>query len=67
MKARKANAIEALAISVKSSFPQLDCQSSTRVAADDAEDIRRYARTCPSQQILMSPTFKKEFEAKNMN
>lgn len=48
MKARKAIAIEALAISVNSSFPQFDCQSSTRVAADDADDIRRYARTCPS-------------------
>lgn len=46
MKARKANAIEALAISVNSSFPQFDCQSSTLVAADDADDIKRYAKTC---------------------
>jgi hypothetical protein len=48
IKARKANATEALAISVNSSFPQFDCQSSTRVAADDADDIRRYARTYQS-------------------
>lgn len=34
---------DALAISVNSSFPQFDCQSSTRVAADEDADIRRYA------------------------
>jgi len=47
-KARKAIPIEAVAISVNSSFPQFNIQSSTRVAADDDDDIRRYARTCTS-------------------
>lgn len=47
-KARKAIPIEAVAISVNSSFPQFDTQSSTRVAADDDADIRRYARTYTS-------------------
>ena len=32
---------DALAISVNLSFPQLDSQSSTRVAADDDADMRR--------------------------
>jgi len=40
-KARKDIPIEAVAISVNSSFPQFDIQSSTRVAADDDADIRR--------------------------
>ena len=51
-KARKDIPIDALAISVNSSFPQFDCQSSTRVAADDDADIRRYARTCQLKQGL---------------
>jgi hypothetical protein len=40
-KARKAIPTDALAISVNSSFPQFDCQSSTRVAADEDADMRR--------------------------
>lgn len=56
IKARKAIATEALAIFVNSSFPQLDCQSSTRVAADEAADIRRYASICHlRQQSKFSP------------
>ena len=47
-KAKKAIIIEALAISVNSSFPQFDCQSSTLVAAQDDADTKRYARTCPA-------------------
>lgn len=49
MKARNAIPTEALAISVNLSFPQFDCQSSTRVAADEDADIRRYAKTCQSE------------------
>lgn len=45
-KAKNAIATEALAIIVNSSFPQLDCQSSTRVAAADEADINRYASIC---------------------
>lgn len=48
-KARKAKndmAIDALAIIVNSSAPQLEIQSSTLVAAEDDADIRRYARIC---------------------
>jgi len=37
---------EAVAISVNSSLPQLDCQSSTRVAAEEDADTRRYASIC---------------------
>ena len=37
---------ETVAIFVNSSLPQLDCQSSTRVADDDAADTRRYASIC---------------------
>lgn len=40
-KARKAIPTDALAIIVNSSFPQLDCQSSTRLAADEDADMRR--------------------------
>lgn len=47
-KARKAIATETVAISVNSSFPQFDCQSSTRVAAEDDADIKRYATTYSS-------------------
>jgi hypothetical protein len=47
-KARKDIPIETVAISVNSSFPQFDCQSSTRVAAEDDADIRRYATTYTS-------------------
>lgn len=49
-KARKAMLTEAVAISVNSSFPQFDCQSSTRVAADDDAEMRRYASTCKVNQ-----------------
>lgn len=35
-----------MAISVKSSFPQFDTQSSTLVAAEDDADIKRYANIC---------------------
>lgn len=41
---------EAVAISVNSSFPQFDCQSSTLVAADDDAEMRRYASTCKLKQ-----------------
>jgi hypothetical protein len=44
-KARKDIAIEALAISVNSSFPQFETQSSTRVTAAVEADISRYAST----------------------
>lgn len=44
--ARKDILTDAVAISVNLSFPQLDCQSSTRVAADEDDDMRRYASTC---------------------
>lgn len=44
-KAKKDIAIEALAISVKSSFPQFETQSSTRVTAAVDADISRYAST----------------------
>jgi hypothetical protein len=47
-KARKDIPTETVAISVNSSFPQFDCQSSTRVAAEDDADIRRYATTYTS-------------------
>lgn len=40
-KARKDIHTDALAISGNLSLPQLDCQSSTRVAADDDAEIRR--------------------------
>uniref|UniRef100_M0ZIE7 UPF0497 membrane protein n=1 Tax=Solanum tuberosum TaxID=4113 RepID=M0ZIE7_SOLTU len=43
---RKDNATEMLAISGNLSLPQLDCQSSMRVAAEDDADIRRYVTTC---------------------
>jgi len=39
---------ETVAISVNSSFPQFDCQSSTLVAAEDDADIKRYATTYSS-------------------
>ena len=39
--AMKETTTEALAIFVNLSSPQLDCQSSTRMAADDDDDIRR--------------------------
>lgn len=39
--ARKDNATDAFAISGNSSSPQLDCQSSTRTAAEDDADRRR--------------------------
>lgn len=38
--------MEAVAISGNLSFPQLDCQSSTRMVADEDADIRRYAIIC---------------------
>lgn len=41
IKARNDIAIETLAINVNSSFPQLDIQSSTLVAAEDDADISR--------------------------
>lgn len=44
-KAKKDIAIEALAISVKSSFPQFETQSSTRVTAAVEAHISRYAST----------------------
>ena len=40
-KAKNDIPIDALAISVNSSFPQFNTQSSTLVAADDDADIRR--------------------------
>lgn len=46
MKARNDIAIDAEAINVNLSPPQLEIQSSTLVAADDDADIRRYARIC---------------------
>lgn len=49
-KARKDNATDALAISGKGSLPQLDCQSSTRTAAEDDADMRRYVITCHVKQ-----------------
>ena len=45
-KAKKDIPIDALAISVNSSLPQFDTQSSTLVAAEDDADIRRYAKIC---------------------
>lgn len=45
MKPRNAMAMEALAFSVKSSFPQFDSQSFTLVAALDDADTNRYATT----------------------
>lgn len=53
-KAKNDIPIDALAISVNSSFPQFNTQSSTLVAADDDADIRRYARICqikPSNKV----------------
>lgn len=44
-KSKKDIAMEALAISVKSSFPQFETQSSTRVTAAVDADISRYAIT----------------------
>lgn len=44
-KAKKDIAIEAVAISVKSSFPQFETQSSTRVTAAVDADISIYAST----------------------
>ena len=41
IKAKKDILTEAIAISVNSSFPQFDTQSSTLVAADDDADINR--------------------------
>lgn len=46
IKARKDIAIDALAITGNSSFPQLDVQSSTLVAAEEEADISKYARIC---------------------
>ena len=46
---------ETVAIFVNSSLPQLDCQSSTRVADDDDADTRRYASICqfePKKQTI---------------
>lgn len=59
--ARKAIPTDALAISVNSSFPQFDCQSSTRVAADEAADMRRYASICNQ---INKPSI--TFDCKNM-
>ena len=46
-KARKDIQTDAVAISGNMSSPQLDFQSSTRVAADDDADIRRYVIPYP--------------------
>lgn len=48
--ARNDMLIDALAISVNSSLPQFETQSSTLVAAEEDVDIRRYARTCQSER-----------------
>ena len=44
--ARKDMLIDAAAISVNSSLPQFDTQSSTLVADEDDADIIRYASIC---------------------
>lgn len=51
IKAKKDILTEAVAISVNSSFPQFDTQSSTLVAADDDADINRYANICQLYHI----------------
>lgn len=44
--ARKENVTDALAMAGNLSLPQLDSQSSTRKAADDDADNKRYVNIC---------------------
>lgn len=52
MKARKDIAIDALALIVNSSSPQVDVHPSTLVAAEDDADIIRYARICQTRSVM---------------
>lgn len=45
------NPTDVVAISGNLSLPQLDCQSSTLVAADEEADRRRYAIICNRRRL----------------
>lgn len=53
-KAAKPKPTDAVASSGNLSAPQFDFQSSTLVAADDPDDIRRYVSICSIPNLNMS-------------
>lgn len=57
--ARNETLMDAVAISVNSSLPQFDTQSSTLVADADEADINRYAIICKLRHQFIRPTDEK--------
>lgn len=48
---------DAEAFLVNSSFPQFDAQSSILVAAEDDDEINRYANICPKSVLFRKVNF----------